>query len=180
MTFKPSNVLHSGQGFLLPNLIAIGDFPAIWSLADSSSGWPLHDLGPQQCTMLWWGVILTKFGSHRAFLRQIDPVWLLTPGGVVLKICPQTPTPHAKFQLDTSKHDETHSQTIHTHRLHYFSSIIVTHMARCLNISFVQAIRKWEDLSLPKVQESQRGKGKDHSESDFNKRWWSHTFIFHT
>ena len=26
MTFKPSNVLHSGQGFLLPNLVAIRDF----------------------------------------------------------------------------------------------------------------------------------------------------------
>ena len=25
MTFKSSDVLHSGQGFLLPNLVAIGD-----------------------------------------------------------------------------------------------------------------------------------------------------------
>ena len=38
---------HSGQGFLLPNLVAIGDFLSIWPLVDS--GWPMHDLWPQQC-----------------------------------------------------------------------------------------------------------------------------------
>ena len=73
MTFDPSNALHFGQGFFLPNLVAIGHFLAIWPLVDPR--WPLHDFWPQQCTTLWSEVLFTKFGSHRAFLRQIDP-WM--------------------------------------------------------------------------------------------------------
>ena len=49
------------------------------------------------------------------------------------------PYPHAKFQLDTSKHGETHSRTyiytyIHTHRLHYFSSIDIIHILEHLQL----------------------------------------------
>ena len=105
MIFDPSNALHYGQGFFPPNLVAIGHCYANWPLFDPSwplhdlwpqqcimlwsgilgghrafpsnltSGWPLHDLWPQQCTTLWLGVLLTKFGSHRVFLKQIDP-WM--------------------------------------------------------------------------------------------------------
>ena len=70
INFKPSNVLHCSQGFLLPNLVAIGDFLTIWPLVDS--GWP--QLTP------------TEFGGHRAFLKnatsgwpRLTPAWPLTP-----------------------------------------------------------------------------------------------------
>ena len=97
MTFDPNNALCFGQGFFPPNEVAIEHFLAIWLLVDPR--WPLHDLWPQQCTALWSGVLLTKFGSHRAFVRQIDP-WMTfnpkwgTPGGVASKICPQTSWAH--------------------------------------------------------------------------------------
>ena len=71
MTFDPSNALRFGQEFFPPNLVAIGHLLAFWTLVDPR--WPLHDLWPQQCTTLWPGFPLTKFGSHRVFLRQIDP-----------------------------------------------------------------------------------------------------------
>ena len=76
-TFDPSNVLHSGQGFLLPNVVAIRYFlVAIWPLVDT--GWPLHDLRSQQFNMLWSGTLPT-IGSHRVFLSNLtsDPGWPL-------------------------------------------------------------------------------------------------------
>ena len=73
MTVDPSNALRFGQGFFPPNLVTIGHFWADWPLGDP--WWPLHDLWPQQCTTLWPVVLFTKFGSHRAFLRQID-LWM--------------------------------------------------------------------------------------------------------
>ena len=36
-----------------------------------TSGWPLHDLGPQQCM----SAILTKFGGHMSFLSKITSGW---------------------------------------------------------------------------------------------------------
>ena len=39
----------------------------------------LHDLLPQQCITFWSGVLLTKVGSHRAFLRQINPGMIFDP-----------------------------------------------------------------------------------------------------
>ena len=80
----PSNVLCSGQGFFLANLVAIGHCLANWPLFDPS--WPLHDLWPQQCVTLWSDILTTKFGGHRAFLSnltpgwpQVTPAWPLTP-----------------------------------------------------------------------------------------------------
>ena len=69
----PRNELHFDQGFFLPNLMAIRHFSAIWNLVDP--GWPLHDLWPQQCITLWSGVLLTKFGGHRALLGKLTPTW---------------------------------------------------------------------------------------------------------
>ena len=34
LTFDPSNALHSGQGFFLPNLVAGGHFWVFWPLVD--------------------------------------------------------------------------------------------------------------------------------------------------
>ena len=62
-----------GKNMPTTALVAIGHFQAIWPCVDS--GWPLHDLWPQQCIILWSGVPLTKFGSHRAFLKQLD-LWM--------------------------------------------------------------------------------------------------------
>ena len=64
---------HSGQGFFPPKMVAIGYSWTIWPLVDPR--WPLHDLPPQQCITLRSGVLPTKFGSHRTFLRQID-LWM--------------------------------------------------------------------------------------------------------
>ena len=57
--------------------------------------------------------ILTKFGSHRAFVRQIDPFMTYDPrwGRFENYDKPRGPVPHANFQLDTSKHDVTYSRT---------------------------------------------------------------------
>ena len=73
MTFDPSNALRFGQGFFPPNLVVIVYCSAVWPLVDPR--WPLHGLRPQQCTTLLSGILLTTFGSHRAFWRQIDP-WM--------------------------------------------------------------------------------------------------------
>ena len=70
MTFDPRLVLLSDQGFFLPNLVAIGDFCAIWSLVDPR--WPLHDLWPKQWVTLRSGVLPTKFGGLMAFLKELD------------------------------------------------------------------------------------------------------------
>ena len=100
-------------------------------LSNLTSGWPLHDFQPQQCITLWSGVLSTKFGCRMAFLRQIDlrmtfDLWwgcfenMLSNLGAI-------PYPHAKFQLDSLKHDKTHSLTYthtpptpptHTHQTH--------------------------------------------------------------
>ena len=77
MTFDPSNTLRFDQVFFPPNLVAIGHFYAIWPLLDPR--WPLHDFWTQQCTTLWSGVLLTKFGSHRAFPRRIDSFMTYDP-----------------------------------------------------------------------------------------------------
>ena len=68
MTFDPSNAFHFGQGFFLPSLVAIG------LLSNLISGWPQHDFWQQQCITLWPGVLPIKFGSHRAFLRNLTSV----------------------------------------------------------------------------------------------------------
>ena len=73
MTFDPSNALHSGQGFFPPNLVAIGHCYANWPLLDPS--WPLHDLWPHQCFMLWSEILSIKFGGHKAFLSNLTPGW---------------------------------------------------------------------------------------------------------
>ena len=59
--------------FFLLNLIATVHFWAIWPLVDSC--WALHDCWPHQCITLQSGVLPTKFGGHRAFLRQFD-LWM--------------------------------------------------------------------------------------------------------
>ena len=69
---------------LLP-LVAIWHFYAILPWVDLS--WPMQDLWPHQCIALWSGVLSTKFGGHRAFLRNLTSGWpWLTPAW------PSTPT----------------------------------------------------------------------------------------
>ena len=129
MTFDPTNAIHSGQGFFPPNLVAIGHSWTIWPLVDP--GWPLHDLRPQQCITLWSGVLPTKFGNHRAFLRQID-LWMtfdLCSGhleNMLLSLGGPAPIPMPSFSPtpgSTTKRIAGHTHThTHTYRLHYFSS----------------------------------------------------------
>ena len=68
-TFIPIIALHFGQGFSLPNLVAMQHSYSIWHLVDN--GWPLHDLRLHHCTTLQSGVLHTKFGGHKAFLKQL-------------------------------------------------------------------------------------------------------------
>ena len=87
MIFDPSNALNFGQGFFSPNLVAIWHCQANWPLLDPS--WPLHDLWPKQCIMLWSGVLPTKFGGHRPLSSKFTPTWpQLTP------VWPLTPAMH--------------------------------------------------------------------------------------
>ena len=124
----PSNALRFGQGSFPPNLVAIGHFQDIWPLVYPR--WPLHDLWPQQCTTLCSGVLLTKFGSHRAFLRQIDPWMTFDPRlgrfeNMPTNLVGLSPTPMPTFssiRRSMTKHIAGHTY-IHIHRLHYFSSI---------------------------------------------------------
>ena len=67
MPFDPSCALHFGQGFFLPNLVAIGHFSAIWPCFSSHRAF-LSNLTPatpmtwhQQYITLWSGVLSTKF-----------------------------------------------------------------------------------------------------------------------
>ena len=73
MIFDPSNVLHFGQGFFPPNLVAIRHFQAIWLLLDPE--WPLT---PAMHYALARGPI--KFGGSRTLLSKLTPTWpQLTP-----------------------------------------------------------------------------------------------------
>ena len=102
--------------------------------------WPLHDLWPQQCTTLWSMVLFTKFGNHRAFLRQIDPRMTFDPWSGRFQNMPTnlvgpSPTPmptfssvHRSMAKRIAGHTHTHIHT-HTHRLHYFSSIDVHNLS---------------------------------------------------
>ena len=125
MTSDPINALHSGQEFFLPNLVAIRHSWAVWPLVDP--GCSLCDLWPQQCTTLRSGFLSTKFGSHRAFLRQFHLRMTFDLGWVRFEnmlLSLLGPSPNAKFQPYTSKHNQTHSRTdTQTDRLLYFSSI---------------------------------------------------------
>ena len=86
-TFDPSNALRFSQKFFPPNLMVIEHFLSNLTPVDPS--WFLHGLWPQQCTTLWSGVrILTKFGSYRAFLRQIDSWMTFDPSWDRFEIMP--------------------------------------------------------------------------------------------
>ena len=78
--------------------------------------------------MLWSGVLFTKFGSHRAFLRQIDPWMTFDPRWGHFENMPTNlvgppPTPMPTFSSITrSTTKRIAGQTyIHTYRLNYFS-----------------------------------------------------------
>ena len=75
MTFDPSNALHFGQEFFRPNLVAIGHCQKNWPLDDLQ--WPLHDLWPQQWTTGPSTILVTKFGTRRAFLDKLTSRWPL-------------------------------------------------------------------------------------------------------
>ena len=100
-------------------------------------GWhqmTLHDLWPKQCKTLWPKALLTKFGSHRAFLRQIDswmtfdPRWGRFENMPTNLVGPST-TPMPTFSSipqSMTKCIAGHAYIhIHTSRLFYFSSIDV-------------------------------------------------------
>ena len=116
LTFDLSNALHFGQGFFLPNLLAIGISQAVWPLIDPC--WPLNDLQPSNALgssdQIWWQYGISKADWH------LDDLWPLMGSlrKYAFKPCGPVPYPHAKFQLDTSKHDKIHRWTyilIHTH-----------------------------------------------------------------
>ena len=88
--------LHFSQGFFLPNLVAIGHSWAICPLVDP--GCPLYDLWPQHCTSLWSGVLPTKFGSHWAFLKQLD-LWSGHFENMLSNLMSPSPTPVPSFSL---------------------------------------------------------------------------------
>ena len=122
-----------GQRFFLSNLVAIVHSCAIWPLVDP--GWPLHDLWPQLCITLWSGALPTKFGDHRAFLKQLD-LWMTFDvlsgrfGNMLSNLVGPSPTPHSASYLKsttkriiavhhTTTHHTycllTHTHTPHTH-----------------------------------------------------------------
>ena len=84
--------------------------------------------------MLWSEALLTKFGNHRAFLRQIDLWMTFDPRSGRFENMPTnlvgpSPTPMQSFSLiprsmtkRIAGHTYIYTHT-HTHRLHYFSSI---------------------------------------------------------
>ena len=69
MTFDPIIAIHFGQRFFLLNVAAIWHS---WPILTVDPGWPLYDLWPLECIAFQSGVLPAKFGSNRAFLRQID------------------------------------------------------------------------------------------------------------
>ena len=105
------------------NLVAIGHSWAIWTLTPDGPWltpvWPW----PQYCTSLMSGVLPTKFGGHIAFLNNLTSGWPLIRSlrKYAFKPCGPIPYSSAKFQLDTSKHDETHNRTY----LHTYLDILV-------------------------------------------------------
>ena len=54
-----------------------------------TSGWPLHDLWPQQWVTLWSGVLPTKLGGNTAFLMHLTSGWPR-----LTSAWPLTPTMH--------------------------------------------------------------------------------------
>ena len=109
--------------------------------------WPLPDLWPQQCPTLWSGALLTKFGSHRAFLRHIDLWMTFDPRSgrfenVPTNLMGPSPTPMQSFSSipqSMAKRIAGHIYT-HIHRLHYFSNIDVCNPIRSIlsNMSMEQ------------------------------------------
>ena len=87
MTFHPSIALHFGQGFFLPNFVAIGHSWAIWPLVDP--GWPLHVLWPHQCTLFWSGcflpnlVVIEHSWAIWPLLTPVDPCMTFDPGNAL-------------------------------------------------------------------------------------------------
>ena len=80
--------------------------------------------------MLWSRTLLIIFGSHRAFLRQIDPWMTFDPRwgrfeNMPTNLLGPSPTPMPTFSsvpLSMTKRIAGHTYT-HTNRLWYFSSI---------------------------------------------------------
>ena len=66
MAFDPSIALYFGQGFFLPNLVAIEHSWAIWPQLT------LYDLWPQHCSLLQSGVLPTKFAGQRAWSGRFE------------------------------------------------------------------------------------------------------------
>ena len=76
-------------------------------------GDPYMTFDPQQCITPWSGVLPAKFGSYRAFLRQLN-IWMtfdLWWGRFVKLLSTLPPCQLSGQYLSTSEHDETHSRT---------------------------------------------------------------------
>ena len=106
----PSNVLFLGQGFFLSKLVAIGHSCAMWPLVD-----PFITFDHSNTLLFGQGFFLPNLVAIGHFKNNLTSWWPLTFGRVASKIFSQTSKPvpysHAKFQLHTSKYDETHSRT---------------------------------------------------------------------
>ena len=74
----PSNALCSGQGFFLPNLLAIGHSWAIWPLVDPD--WPFITFDPSNVLRSGQGFFLPNLvgiGHSWAIWPLVDPSWPL-------------------------------------------------------------------------------------------------------
>ena len=128
MTFDPSIALHFGQGFFLPNLVAIGHS---WTISPCLNPVdPCMTFNPSNALHFTVRGSSYEIGGHRAFLKQLDlwmtfdpwsapypmPSFSSIPQSTTKPIAVHTPPP-------------THTHTpLHTYRLCYFSIIDVTHI----------------------------------------------------
>ena len=89
--------------------------------------WPLYDFWPEQCIILWSGVLPTKFGDHMAFLMQVDLFWdnLWPLVGSLQKYAlgPQGPVSYHMSSFSSIPQRTTKRIAIYTYGVHYFSSI---------------------------------------------------------
>ena len=79
MTFKPSDALHSGLGFLSTKLVATGHFKGMWPLGDPglTPAWPLtpamsYTLIRGSLYQIWWPYGISK--PFALWLTQADPL----------------------------------------------------------------------------------------------------------
>ena len=125
----PANELHFDQGFLQPNVVTIGHSWTIWPLVDPADSCMTFDLiNASHFDQGFFLQNLVAIGRLKSTWPLDDLCHLL---GSLLKFAHKLwgPVlyPHAEFQPDTSKHNETHFRTntcMHTYRFCYLYSTV--------------------------------------------------------